>query len=77
MEGVSAPEDVTLATPADVLRVLELAVRAELAQPNSSRRNATLGSLCGTALKACEASELEGRLAALEERLADDGRRAG
>jgi hypothetical protein len=69
------PDAVRLDGPGDVLDVIRSAVAAELALPNSSKRNRTLGSLAGVALRALEVGELEGRLAALEERLANEARR--
>lgn len=61
-------EEVRLEEAADVLRLLERAIAAELSLPNSTRRNRSIGYLGGHALKALEAAEIEERLEALERR---------
>lgn len=61
-----APE---IRSVAGLQTVMERTVAAELAQPNSSNRNRTLGYLLGIAAKLLEAGELEARIEALEARL--------
>lgn len=55
-----------IATVAEVLRVLEIAVIDTLSLENSVSRNRTLGALAQTALKTIEVGELESRLEQLE-----------
>jgi hypothetical protein len=55
-----------IATVAEVLRVLEIAVIDTLSLDNSVSRNRTLGALAQTALKTIEVGELESRLEQLE-----------
>jgi len=57
---------VALQTPGDVLTVLEGAINDALRLENSLSRSRTIGSLCGTALKAIELTELAARIEALE-----------
>ena len=55
-----------IATVAEVLRVLEIAVIDTLSLDNSVSRNRTLGALAQTVLKTIEVGELESRLEQLE-----------
>lgn len=63
---VAWPESLQLDSPAAVLTVVELAVRAEVKLPNSSRRNRSVGYLLRVALTALEAGELEERMERVE-----------
>ena len=57
---------------ADLQSLLGRAVAAEMALPNSSSRNRTLGYLLGIATKMLEAGELTERIEALEARQAGE-----
>jgi len=65
--GESSP--VELNTPADVLRIVALAINDALAMERSLSRSRTLGSLALVALKCFETTELSERIAALEQRM--------
>ena len=65
-------EHVTLATMADVLALLGRCVNDALLLENSLNRVRALTAVCGTWAKCYEVSEIERRLAALEERLNHD-----
>lgn len=64
-------ERVTLAGPGDVLRVIESEVNTLLQLETSISRARAVGYLCGVFVATWESSELEGRLSALETRLAN------
>ena len=63
-------EQVCLRTVEAVQELLEGAVADTLGQENSAQRSRTLGYLAGLALKALEVGELEQRMAALEQLVA-------
>lgn len=67
---------VSLGSVADVLAELEFVYSETMVQANSAQRSRTAAVLLGVALKTLEVGELEGRLAAIEARLATpSGRR--
>ena len=55
-----------VATPAQIQRVVEIAILDTLELPNSVARNRTLGTLAQTAQRILESGEFAERLAALE-----------
>jgi hypothetical protein len=60
----------SLRSPAAVQRLLERAAADTLRLGNGVARNRTLATIASAALRACEVSELEQRIAALETRVA-------
>ena len=71
LERLFEAQDVELQTVADILDVLELAVRSTVSLEKSISRNRAIGYLCRQALDALERAGLEARLDALEARLRD------
>ena len=55
-----------VATPAQIQRIVEIAILNTLELPNSVMRNRTLGTLAQTAQRVLESGEFAERLAALE-----------
>ena len=62
---------VSLGNVASIRAVLEEVVADTLAQSNSAQRSRAMGYLLGVGLKALEVGELEARLEALEQRIAE------
>ena len=67
--GPGSVEPVELQSVADVIRLLDLAVREAWSLENSLQKARTLGYLAGVALRAVEAGGLEERVSRLEEML--------
>jgi hypothetical protein len=65
-------EPVVLATAADVMRLLERTANDLAALENSINRARAFVALAAVAVRTIETSELEQRLAALEQRLNDE-----
>jgi hypothetical protein len=64
-------EAVSLDDVAGIRRILTAVVADTIAQANSAQRSRAIGYLLGVALKALEVGELEERLEALEQRIAE------
>jgi len=67
--NVSRSDQVTLSSVADVVTLVEGAVRDVLTLENSVARARCIGYLCGVATRALEVSDLEQRIAALEDKV--------